>query len=575
MFSPHHYDYDHGENFPFNDREDYNDYGANPGYDEMIDNPFERDFDRNPTALLTMIQKKAWPEAIERTMGHFEEARVWVSRRESDGNLRWRLLPIHAAMVFKAPKNVVKNLLAAYPPGAAAQDDRGMLPLHLAFRTGAPESIVNLLLEAFPQAIDIQDHKGRIPFDLAMASTSPYKEAYMRALERVPTTTEHEAAYGAREAYTHAWERPQAMEADTSRHEIEKIKMDAQKKEEELKGKLNAVEKELAKTQEMSLEMVDQVSSLEDKVKAHSETERVLATKIVTLDSSLKESEKAKGELEEKLKTKTKKLTVERDNLQAQAAELSSKYGSTQGELTKALEVMEKREKEWTKKEKSMTQLLQAQKRDWTNDKANCAILEKQLKKKTESEKALQDERVILRESIQTLTKRLSMVARVLEDMTEEQNRMVKEAEAHNALIEDALTAHGKIVEASKNQEKQFETDREERKQILKVLEKQEQFTIGSEKERSSILDAIAAQGNNMKKGKSARDEMLVNVKEMSKDIADVVGSVNAAIVGVSENDETAVDTVVKNLKALKESESLQQPTKAVKFVQPWDENRM
>ena len=79
----------------------------------------------------------------------------------------------------------------------------------------------------------------------------------------------------------------------------------------------------------------------------------------------------------------------------------------------------------------------------------------------------------------------------------------------------------------------------------------------------------------NMKKGKSARDEMLVNVKEMSKDIADVVGSVNAAIVGVSENDETAVDTVVKNQKALKESESLQQPTKAVKFVQPWDENRM
>ena len=165
MFSPHHYDYDHGENFPFNDREDYNDYGANPGYDEMIDNPFERDFDRNPTALLTMIQKKAWPEAIERTMGHFEEARVWVSRRESDGNLRWRLLPIHAAMVFKAPKNVVKNLLAAYPPGAAAQDDRGMLPLHLAFRTGAPESIVHLLLEAFPQAIDIQDLFFRYTMD--------------------------------------------------------------------------------------------------------------------------------------------------------------------------------------------------------------------------------------------------------------------------------------------------------------------------------------------------------------------------------------------------------------------------
>merc|ERR1719253_2587196 len=147
---------------------------------------FECDYDNNPTELYLCVQRKDWEGAIERSASCPHEAGTWVSRRESDGRLRWRLLPLHAAVIFRAPERTISALLFAYAQGAACKDDQGMLPLYLAFRSGCDEAVVDQLLMAYPQAVEVPDRKGRTPVALARQSTHANRELYIRAVERVP-----------------------------------------------------------------------------------------------------------------------------------------------------------------------------------------------------------------------------------------------------------------------------------------------------------------------------------------------------------------------------------------------------
>ena len=121
----------------------------------------ECDFDSNPTELYLGLLRKDWSATITRCSSNASEAKTWVSRREDNGSLRWKLLPIHAALIFKAPEHVIEALLKAYPMACQEPDDQGMLPLHLAFRNEATERSVNLLLETFPGSVDVKDKKRR------------------------------------------------------------------------------------------------------------------------------------------------------------------------------------------------------------------------------------------------------------------------------------------------------------------------------------------------------------------------------------------------------------------------------
>jgi hypothetical protein len=134
------------------------------------------DYDTNCSRLYKMLEDRKWEEAadlldpddleepvIPQMSSPLIQARKWVVRREANGKLRWRMLPIHAAVIFGAPHHVVEAILKVNPRGALLKDDRGMLPLHLAFRHGAPNDVLVELLYTCPQAIAIKDRKGRIP----------------------------------------------------------------------------------------------------------------------------------------------------------------------------------------------------------------------------------------------------------------------------------------------------------------------------------------------------------------------------------------------------------------------------
>lgn len=98
------------------------------------------------------------------------QAATWISRKEENGRLRWRHLPLHAAVIFQAPKSLIYDLLQSYPPAAQSKDDQGMLPLHLAMRNQAADDIIDDLLHSYPHAIHVKDRKGRCPIECAIYS---------------------------------------------------------------------------------------------------------------------------------------------------------------------------------------------------------------------------------------------------------------------------------------------------------------------------------------------------------------------------------------------------------------------
>ena len=155
-------------------------------------NTLECDYDVNPTYLYQAIEARQWKHAkdfLETNDQAHAQAATWVIRKETNGKLRWRLLPLHAAIIFGSPLEILELLLAEYPAAAQSKDDQGMLPLHLAFRNFQSWDILEELLTAYPHAISVKDRKGRTP--LQCASSSFRKPASVLELyTHVAVTTE-------------------------------------------------------------------------------------------------------------------------------------------------------------------------------------------------------------------------------------------------------------------------------------------------------------------------------------------------------------------------------------------------
>ncbi|KAL7487711.1 hypothetical protein ACHAW6_013284 [Cyclotella cf. meneghiniana] len=156
-------------------------------------------YDINPTVMFQMLESGDWRECVEFLDGKSSEnnlwnfkaliekgigggekkpdvdkmkarqkelrsqARTWIVRRETTGVLRWRMLPIHAALVFNAPFDVVLRLYHLYPGAIRCRNDLGMLPLHHVFMYGNEDRILELFLDVFPEALTVIDDKGRLP----------------------------------------------------------------------------------------------------------------------------------------------------------------------------------------------------------------------------------------------------------------------------------------------------------------------------------------------------------------------------------------------------------------------------
>jgi len=145
----------------------------------------EADYDQGATALYRAIENKDWDAALLRLEMAPEEAKTWVSRREpGTEKTRWRLLPLHAVCIFRAPLALIEALIETYDEGPQMKDDQGMLPVHLACRNGASKGVVLTLLRAFPESLFVMDRKRRSLQDLISNSSSANKDAVLDAMKR-------------------------------------------------------------------------------------------------------------------------------------------------------------------------------------------------------------------------------------------------------------------------------------------------------------------------------------------------------------------------------------------------------
>lgn len=141
-----------------------------PNSDELL-----CDYDSAPSTLYSLLEASHWTLAATRCKTHPTEVRTWVVRRDREtSDIRWTLLPIHAAVIFQCPTSVIEAILEQYPQGLSRPDDQGMLPLHLAFRHQRQrddEHLLELLLTRYPEAVRATDVRGRTPVDLGRDAT--------------------------------------------------------------------------------------------------------------------------------------------------------------------------------------------------------------------------------------------------------------------------------------------------------------------------------------------------------------------------------------------------------------------
>lgn len=486
----------------------------------------DREFDKNPTVLYALVQKKLWKDAITRAKSDPAEARAFIVRKEKDGSTRWRLLPLHAAIVFKAPEDVVEALLTAYPKGAEEKDDQEMLPLHLAFRNGASEEIVNLLLVAFPASVDCPDRKGRVPLTLAKNSDSPNRESYIAALEKGASHYYVNAVALARERVLAEQKEvyDAKLEDALKLHQVafSELGSKAEEKQKEIEATVAEKDAEIEKHVDNAKSLAENIESLEAQMECRSDTERHLATKIAKLEQKIKDSdahleereawfiaetarfdakfEKAHEEFavkEGELEIAKAKLSATVDGLEADIEASKNAAATAEASLKETVDNMQDKQDEWNLKEIRAEGKFAKVEIDWANAKANVAILENQLKKKMENEQLLasqvatlaarlaesadsnidfstqlknfEEEKANLEATVHLLKLRLAGVTGTMQSTRDQQIKILDDAIAQEEQMVKVMETHAEIVNESIGQQKSIAAAKEE---MLALVEK-------------------------------------------------------------------------------------------------------
>ena len=319
--------------------------------------PDEVDFERNPTGLYIAIHTKNWGIALDRASSYPREAGIWVMRMD-DGKgsnvvmssprareiptsprqrvVRWRMLPLHAAVLFGAPVPLVKAIIKANPNANSSPDDQGMIPLHLAFRAGASEEVVLALLESCPEAIEMVDYKGRLPSMLVPNHSMSYADTIAEAFIRGPsqyywsarvssadrTRTQQEVA-----AKIKKFEEANQQQIRMSDRLLEETQHELTEEIEalsveniELKERTAFYEAKYDGAEEKERVLVDHTNSLAERLRLTSLSEEHLATKLAKVEYNLKKKD---AELEQMHTKSHEEKTVMQTQMQNMAKDLA------------------------------------------------------------------------------------------------------------------------------------------------------------------------------------------------------------------------------------------------------------
>jgi hypothetical protein len=512
----------------------------------------ERDFDKNPTGLYSALQRKEWDVALACVQKAPHEAKVWISRKETDGRLRWRLLPLHASVIFMAPIEVVQALLKAYPDGAKAKDDQGMLPLHLSFRMGSPESVVTIILGAFPGSLQSNDRKGRTPLVLAETSNGPNKAAFIRAIKKGLN--------------------PEEETVD---------KKPAEDKQAALEKEVAALQAALAKNQETSQVLVDHISSLETQLNQRTDADQYLSTKLAALDTNW-QSEKTPKEVELTYRKEFAKLNLEKKDLETKVSELQDGKDAATQALWEYVKTFEAQKAEQSEHKTNHDDTVSVLEEDCRNLRSDVLLLEQQLNNRALSEKylagqvanlasqllsatdvsgnsvtaftsrirSLETERNDLRFSVDKLSKKLYLVAGLMDSMGKEQAKIIEESLVHESKAAFSACVQAQMLEEVKEQAEVVEKAKEERQQIIELLNRHVETLEHATETKTSVLPVVEEQAQQLASTSEHRLKFIEGVTGLKERMAGVLDSVFVELPRELPGDSTMVDQVVETILA-------------------------
>jgi len=478
----------------------------------------EGDFDEDPVLLYMALQDKKWSEAMAILEKTPEEARTWVFRKGPQGaGVRWRLLPIHGAIIFQAPPEVIESLLLIFPEGSSCKDDEGSLPIHLAYKRGSSEAIVTLLLDAFPASIDAEDRKGRTPKTLATSSTGSKHREFVSAIKS------HLLAIQAARVAASAADR---RKMDRMLEEKNKELLAMQQRNAELGN-------ELMKTQEASQVLVNHVNDLEEQLTQKEHTEKHLQVKVETLEDDLETAFRGKDEYQNEMQAKVTELNEQLLRFQEQVNQLLLEKDVLNESLDQVVASAEMEKKELVDAnavlEKKFIKL-----RDGIHGQATVSRFQFE---------ELKRERNMLRVTVAELNDNMRKVDSCLGAMKEEQEAIVEEAERHEVEMLVVTKEHARILmEVHQQQEKDVEAQHG-RDQIESIIRTQEESYAKNTEGRKHIVDSIDLHTRKVTEDDSRKRKMVRNVKALQEKIEKTRLRVNSQI-----NDETTHVVEVKTV---------------------------
>jgi hypothetical protein len=473
----------------------------------------ECDFDKNPSPLYLSIQNKKWEEAISRAESCPGECKTWTSRKEDDGKLRWRLLPLHAAVIFKAPEALIQTLLVLYPRAARLKDDQGMLPIHLSLRNESPVSIVQLLLMSFIGCLEVKDRKGRVPLSLAKHCKSSLQKEYIESIER------------AKGFFDVAKSAVQCNEMLSLHQQIHNGTLDLNNQETiHLLAKIDSLESDLSKARDRSNELVEQVNKLEAKVSQQDEKENSSNSDSHSLKSMLREATRGKEMIEERFTKERSEwmhqiniLQKENQKLKEQLSQDShvealSPSSSKKSPTLDRLKHIEKENKKIKKELEEMDDIIRKKIHSEHTLASQVSELASRLAENTSNTCTSTNS---FERRIDTLLKEKAELKQTLDNLTLKFKSSLKTMEA-------MAKEHESILKLSSKQEEVIATSQKQQEQLLSNISKNEQMMIDAAWEREEIIRILSRQAKQDMQTAEERKRIMESVKEQSQRMSEV-----------------------------------------------------
>lgn len=507
----------------------------------------ECDYDKNPSSLYLLIQNKKWEDAISRAESHPVECKTWTSRKEDDGKLRWRLLPLHAAVIFKAPEALVQTLLVLYPRAARLKDDQGMLPIHLSLRNESPVSIVQLLLMSFIGCLEVKDRKGRVPMSLAKHCKSSLQKEYIESIER------------AKGIFDVAKSAVQCNELLSLHQHIQNGNFDLNNQETiQLLAKIDSLESDLHKSREKTNELLKQVNTMEVKLSSEHEKENSTGADFHQLESTLNEAKREKEHLEMQLMKERSEWKKQMDALQKENKKLKEQHSqeshfddtlspcsskkslSSKAPSVDLLKQLEKENKKLKKELEEMDEIVRKKIHSEHTLASQVSELASRLAENTSDtctstnsferriDKLLK-EKAELKQTIDNLTLKFKSSVKTIEAMTKEHESILELSSKQEEMITASQKYQEQLISNITKSEQMMNDAVWEREEIIRILTRQAKQDKQNTEERKGIMEAVRTQNQKMAEVKIDRDafsktigKQKTNMSKLKKDLSDI-----------------------------------------------------